>query len=179
MPTSRAGSTAVSRHHQRIADGLALTTFEAISLRERASLTKVNAMRSILCLLLLSIPLCGEAQVFRCGEPKGVGLWSTEQHKPVTDGFTGVRPLVILEGKAMTVVWGDAESAGGAEKVWKPIVVHRSAESVSGVAIDTSDASSAVMLFTVDLQRGFLYLSAHKEGLDRSAASSFVSACSR
>jgi hypothetical protein len=138
-------------------------------------------MRFILCLLLLVFPMSTIAEVFRCGEPKGVAMWSRENHKVIPDGFTGVQPVVIIENKEMTIVWGDSKTSGGEEKVWKAVVFYRSPESISGVALDSGDAGSAAMLYTVDVKRGFLYLSSHKDSrlLDASAVSTFVSRCSK
>jgi hypothetical protein len=80
-----------------------------------------------LFLLLLTIPVSGmAAEVFRCGEPKGTALWSVDGHKVAPDGFIGVLPVVIIDEKEMTIVWGDTKSAGGAEKVWKAVIFHRS-----------------------------------------------------
>ena len=138
-------------------------------------------MRLALYLFLLSIPVAGMAEVLRCGEPKGVALWSTESHKVVPDGFTGVQPVVIVEERERTIIWGDSKTAGGAEKVWKAVVFHRSAESISGVALDTGPSGSATMLYTVDVKRGYLYLSSHKDSklLNASGVSTFVSKCSK
>jgi hypothetical protein len=138
-------------------------------------------MRLALCLLLLSIPVSGMAEVFRCGEPRGVAMWSNESHKVAPDGFTGVQPVVIVEEKEMTIVWGDSKTAGGSEKVWKAVVIHRSAESISGAALDAGPTGSAAMLYTVDVKRGYLYLSSHKDSklLNASGVSTFVSKCSK
>lgn len=138
-------------------------------------------MRLALCLLLLSIPVSGMTEVFRCGEPKGIAMWSNEGHKVASDGFTGVRPVVIVEEKEMTIVWGDSKTAGGSEKVWKAVVFHRSPESISGIALDAGPTGSATMLYTVDVKRGYLYLSSHKDSklLNASAVSTFVSKCSK
>ena len=51
-----------------------------------------------------------EPEVFRCGEPKGIAMWSIESHKATPDGFTGVQPVVIIEENEMTIVWGDSLS---------------------------------------------------------------------
>lgn len=138
-------------------------------------------MRLALYLLLLSIPVSGMAEVFRCGEPRGVAMWSNEGHKAAPDGFTGVQPVVIVEEKEMTIVWGDSKTAGGSEKVWKAVVIHRSAESISGAALDAGPTGSATMLYTVDVKRGYLYMSSHKDSklLNASAVSTFVSKCSK
>ena len=138
-------------------------------------------MRLALYLLLLSLPLPGMAEVFRCGEPKGVAMWSNEDHKVTPDRFTGVQPVVIVDDKEMTIVWGDAKSAGGSDKVWKAVVFHRSPEAISGVALDTGSMGSTAMLYTVDVKRGYLYLSSHKNItlLNASEVSTFVSKCSK
>lgn len=106
-------------------------------------------------------------------------MWSNEGHKPTPDGFTGVKPVVIVDAKEMTVVWGDSQSAGGAEKAWKAVIINKNANSVSAVAIDVGVSGSAVMLYTIDIKREFLYMSSHKEGdiLNASSASTFVSTC--
>ncbi len=138
-------------------------------------------MRIALILFLLSMHTASIAEVFRCGEPKGVVMWSHQKHKADPDSFPGVKPVVIVEGDEMRIVWGDSKIAGGAEKVWKTIVFHRSAESVSGVALDASSTDSAAMLYTVDLKRGYLYLSSHKysQELNLSWVSTFVSKCTQ
>jgi hypothetical protein len=141
-----------------------------------------TAMIFLLYLILLSIPVSGmAAEVFRCGEPKGVAMWSIEGHKVVPDGFTGVQPVVIVEEKEMTIVWGDSKAAGGSEKVWKAVLFHRSPESISGAAVDSGTAGSATMLYTIDVKRGYLYLSSHKDNkaLNASGVSTFVSKCSK
>ena len=138
-------------------------------------------MKIALVLLLLLFPVSSMAEVFRCGEPKGISMYSTEQHKPTPDGFVGVLPVVIVEDKEMRIVWGDSKSAGGAEKVWKAIVFHRSPEAISALAMDAGEAASAVMLYTVDVKRGYLYFSSHKENplFNGSSAQSFVSKCTQ
>lgn len=138
-------------------------------------------MRFAVSLLLFLIPISGMAEVYRCGEPKGVALWSNEAHKISPDGFTGVEPVVIVEEKKMTIVWGDSKTAGGSEKVWKAAVFHHSSETVSGIALDEGPSGSASMLFTVDIKRGFLYMSSHKEHklLNTSAVSTYVSKCTK
>jgi hypothetical protein len=138
-------------------------------------------MRLAIYLLLLAIPVTGMAEVFRCGEPKGVAMWSAEGHKVAPDGFTGVQPVVIVDDKEMTIVWGDSKTAGGSEKVWKAVVFHRSPESISGAALDSGPTGSAAMLYTVDVKRGYLYLSSHKDSklLNASGVSTFVSKCSK
>lgn len=132
-------------------------------------------------LLLFSIPASGSAQVFRCSEPKGIATWSIESHKFDQDGFTGVHPVVIVDGNEMTVVWGDSKTAGGADKAWKAVIFHRSQESISAVAMDSGANGSATMLYTIDVKRGYLYLSSHKDNklLNSSGASTFVSKCSK
>ena len=130
--------------------------------------------------LLLATTSISQAQVFRCEEPTGIAMWSMEGHRPGPDGFKGVKPVVIIAEKEMTIVWGDTKSAGGSEKAWKAIIINRNPRSVSAVALDVGDAGSATMLYTIDLKRRFLYMSMHKEGelLSASGTSAFVSACS-
>jgi hypothetical protein len=137
-------------------------------------------MRLALYLFLLLVPISGMAEVFRCEEPKGVAMWSNEGHKIAPDGFTGVKPVIIVEEKEMRIVWGDSKTAGGAEKAWKAIIFNRSPESISGIALDEGSTGSAAMLYTLDVKRGYLYLSSHKDSklLDASGASTFVSKCS-
>jgi len=132
-------------------------------------------------LLLLSLSSASHAQVFRCDEPKGVSMRSSEGHKPGADGYKGVKPVVIIGEKEMTMVWGDSQSAGGEEKAWKALIINRNPRAVSAVTLDAGETGSAVMLYTMDLKRSFLYMSAHKEGgiLNDSNASSFVSKCGK
>lgn len=134
-----------------------------------------------LIMLLLSIPVSGMAEVFRCGEPKGVDMYSIKNHKVTPGSFIDVKPVVVIEEKEMTVVWGDSKSAGGTEKVWKAVIFHRSPESISAAAIDSGPAGSATMLYTIDLKRGYLYLSSHKENkiLNSSGVITYVSKCSK
>jgi hypothetical protein len=58
-------------------------------------------------------------------------------------------------------------------------VFNRSPDSISGVALDVGPVGSAAMLYTVDVKRGYLYLSSHKDStlLSASGASTFVSKC--
>lgn len=138
-------------------------------------------MKVVAFLALVLACATSHAQVFRCDEPKGTAMWSMEAHKPGPDGFKGVKPVVIIDEKQMTIVWGDAKSAGGAEKAWKALIINRNPRSVSAIALDTGEAGSAIMLYTMDIKRNFLYMSTHKEGeiLNASGVSSFVSNCSK
>lgn len=122
-----------------------------------------------------------QAQVFRCEEPKGISMWSSEGHKPASDGYKGVKPIAIIGEKEMTIAWGDAKSAGGEEKFWKAVIINRTPRSISAVALDAGEVNSAAMLYTIDLRRGFLYMSAHKESemLNASNAAVFVSKCTK
>ena len=111
---------------------------------------------------------------------KGIAMWSLEDHKVAADGFTGVQPLVIIEGTEMTVVLGDIkQNPGAAEKVWKAVVFLRTEDAVSAVAVDSGPRGSASMLYTIDIKRRYLYLSTHKNSLplNASGASTFVSKC--
>ena len=145
------------------------------------SKSKEIRMKTILVLILLFLPITARAEVFRCGEAKGISMYSTENHKISPDGFSGVLPVVIVDDNEMTIVWGDSKSAGGTEKAWKAVVIHRSPEAISGIALDASAGNSASMLFTIDVKRGYLYLSTHKESalFNASGAQSFVSKCSQ
>jgi hypothetical protein len=137
---------------------------------------------NILLLVVLSVLSTSSiAQVFRCGEPKGVAMWSTEGHMAAPDGYTGVKPIVVVDKKEMTIVWGDSKPAGGQERVWKAIVIRRNLNSVSAVALDSGPNASATVLYTMDMKRGFLYMSTHKEVdlPDASASSSFVATCGK
>ena len=120
-------------------------------------------------------------QVSRCEEPTGVAMWSSEGHKPVPDSFKGVKPVVIVDDKEMTIVWGNSKSSGGAEKVWKAVIINRNQRSISAVSVDTGDVGSAVMLYTLDVKRGFLYMLMQKENnfFDTSSAYAFVSTCTK
>lgn len=139
-------------------------------------------MRWIVFFIVLSLPIAATAaEVFRCNDPKGSVMWSMDDHKPEPDGFTDVNPVVIVEGEVMTVVWGDSKAAGGTEKVWKAVIIHRDENAVSGVALDTGAAGSAAMLYTIDLKRNYLYMSNHKDSVlfGGSSAGSFAAKCSR
>ena len=132
-------------------------------------------------LLLVAFPLAALAQVFRCDEPKGISMRSSEGQKPGPDGYKGVKPVAIIGEKEMTIVWGDSQSAGSEEKAWKAVIINRNPRSVSAVTLDAGEVGSTVMLFTMDLKRNYLYMSAHKEGgmLNDSNASTFASKCGK
>lgn len=119
------------------------------------------------------------ADVYRCNEPKGISMFSVQGHKPGRDGYSGVHPIAIIDGNTMTVIWGNAKSAGGADLVWKAAVFYQDSDTVNAVTYDAGPAGSAAMLYTMDTKRGFLYLSQHKNNLelDGSIASSFVASC--
>ena len=129
---------------------------------------------ALLVLAALSSPCM--AQVYRFGEPAGVAMFSKEKHKPSPDGFKGVKPVVIIEKDEMTIVWGNSKSAGGEENAWKAVIVNRTENTVSALGMDTGTFGSAVMLYTIDTKRGFLYMSSHKENslLNGSSAQTFV-----
>ena len=132
-------------------------------------------MKPWVLLILIALAFPCSAQVFHFGPPKGTALYSSEKHKPSPDGFSGVRPVVIVGEKEMTIIWGDSKSAGGSEKAWKATIINKNTNTISAVVSDSSSNSSAVMLFTIDLKRGFLYMSSHKENeLLGSSAASFV-----
>lgn len=140
-------------------------------------------VRTLLLCLTLSFPSHCMAEVFRCGEPKGIAMWSVENHKVAPDGFAGVQPVVAVEGDEMTVFWGDTKqtNSSAAEKIWKTVVFHRTEDTISGVAMDDGPSGSASMLYTIDVKRSYLYLSTHKNSvlLNASGASTFVSKCSQ
>jgi hypothetical protein len=79
----------------------------------------------------------------------------------------------------MTIVWGDSKTSGGRDKVWKALVFYRSPQLISAATLDVGPSGAAAMMFTLDVQRGFLYLSSHKNSLvlGASGASTFVSKC--
>ena len=132
------------------------------------------------CLLLAAFPSVA-SEVYRCEEPKGSTLHSVKGHKAEADGFTGVEPVVIIEGKEMRVVWGDSKTGPSQENVWKAAVVNDTPDSISGIALDKGPGGSAMMLFTLDRKRRFLYMSTHKDVAlyNASSAASFVSKCTR
>lgn len=119
------------------------------------------------------------ADVYRCAEPKGAVMYSAQNHTVAPDGFTGVEPVAIIEGKEMRVVWGDTKKGPGQENVWKAVVIHESQDSISAVSLSEGSAGSALMLFTIDRKRNFLYMSSHKDAvlLNTSGASMYVSKC--
>jgi hypothetical protein len=137
-------------------------------------------MRSILCLLLLAIPISIKAEVFRCDEMRGVTMRSTDGYKEIIpDGISGLLPIVVVDDKEITI--SESRSSGITEKLWKGVVLRRSPESISGVAVDSGPSISEVVLFTVDVKQGYLYFSSHKDYKfrDLSYISSFVSKCSK
>ena len=133
-------------------------------------------MRISALLLVVAVSSTCMAQVYKFGEPKGTRIDSSENHKPSPDGFRGVRPIVVIGKTDMTIVWGDATSAGGSERSWTATIFHRDSSSVSAVSIDDGTFGSAVMLYTVNTKRGVLYMSTHKESdlMNGSSAASFV-----
>ncbi len=140
------------------------------------SLTKGDRMKLLGILILISLSSPAMAQTLRFGEPKGTAMWSMENHKPSPDGYSGVKPVVTLGNKEMKVVWGDSRKGDGEDITWRAKIVSRTARSVSAIATEVSDSGSAVMLFSIDLKRGFLYLTIHKETsvMNGSAVNSFV-----
>lgn len=136
----------------------------------------------IIFMLTLHASVANSSEIFKCEEPQGVAMWSMEKHKPEPDGFKNVNPVIVIEKETMTIVWGDSKAAGGAEKSWKAVIIHRDKNMVTGVSIDADDgASSAAMLYSVDLKRGFLYMSTHKNSVlfNGSSAASFVGKCTK
>jgi len=135
----------------------------------------------LLLIFLLTFGSVAAAEVWQCGEPRGISMWSNEAHKPAPDGFTGVKPVVTIDGKEMTVAWGDTRLGVGAEKIWKVAVVYAESDTTSGIALDADPSGSAMMLYTLNRRSGYLYESVHKNnnvnGL--SIVASYVSKCSR
>ncbi len=133
-------------------------------------------MRLSTMLIVIALSSPGIAQVYRFGEPMGTAIHSVQNHKPIPDGYRGVKPVVIVGKKEMTIIWGDSASAGGTEKVWKASIINRTSTTVSAIVSETVALGSAVMLYTIDTKRGFLYMSAHKESelMKGSSAASFV-----
>jgi hypothetical protein len=141
-------------------------------------------MKQLLAIFVLLAPISGmgAVSVFKCGEPRGISMWSNENHKPAPDGFRGVQPRVTVDGKEMTISWGDTKlNPGAQEKVWKTSVFYSSPESVSGVALDAEPGNTAATLYTIDMKRGYLYMSTHKnnETSGISTASTYVSKCGK
>ncbi|MBP1773277.1 MAG: hypothetical protein H6P99_2440 [Holophagaceae bacterium] len=132
-------------------------------------------MRFFAMLIVIAFSSPVMAQVFRFGEPTGTAIYSLENHKPSPDRYRGVKPVVIIDKNEMTIIWGDSASAGGTEKVWKGSIINRTPTTVSAIVSETGALGSAVMLYTIDTKRGFLYMSAHKESeILGSSAASFV-----
>lgn len=105
---------------------------------------------------------------------------SDENFKPGPDGYHGVKPVVLIEGDVMTVVWGDSKQfRGGKDRAWKAVVFHRDDETVSAVTSDNSIYGMASILYTMDLKRRVLFMSHHKTFVqfNVSLASSFVAKC--
>ena len=136
---------------------------------------------ALLLILLVTFRGVVAADVWQCGEPRGISMWSNEAHKPALDGFAGVEPVVTIDRKEMTVAWGDTKLGVGAEKIWKLTVVHAASDTTSGIALDADLSGSALMLYTLNKKSGYLYESVHKnnnaDGL--SIAASYVAKCSR
>src|SRR5438445_11287337 len=87
---------------------------------------------SLMLVLVLLLPTTALAQTFQCGEPKGIGMWSTENHKRTPAGFRGVEPIVIVQEQEMTVSRGDTKLNPTARSgVWRAATYHRSAQPVS------------------------------------------------
>lgn len=137
-------------------------------------------MRSILCLLLLVISISSKAEIFRCGEMQGVTMRSTDDYKEIIpDGMTGVLPMVVVDDKEITI--SDSKASDKTEKLWKGVVLQRTAGFISGVAVSSGASISEAVLFTVDVKHGYLYISSHKDYKlrDLSYVSSLVSKCSK
>ena len=137
-------------------------------------------MRFILCLLLLALSMSSKADVFRCDEMRGVTMRSTDGYKEIIpDGMTGVLPMVVVDDKEISI--SDSKVSGKTEKLWKGVVLQRTAEFISGVAVSSSASISEAVLFTLDVKHGYLYLSSHKDYKlrDLSYVSSLVSKCAK
>jgi hypothetical protein len=134
-----------------------------------------------LCGGLLLLQVGAQAtEVYRCGEPKGMAMWSDENHKISSDGYKGVQPVTIIEEREMRIIWGDSKTlTNGQNKVWRAAIVQRTNDSVSAVAVDGEAGSSATMLFTMNFKQGYLYMSSHKslDLIGTSTASTFYSKC--
>ena len=132
-------------------------------------------MKLSILVLLAAITSPCIAQVFRFGPPKGTALYSREHHQPSPDGYSGVKPVVIVDKKEMTIIWGDSDLAGASEKAWKGPIINRTSNTISAIVTDVGAGGSAVMLYTIDIKHGFLYMSSHKENeILGSSAASFV-----
>lgn len=119
-------------------------------------------MRFILCLLLLVIPIPSKAEAFGCGELKGVTMQSIDGYQVADpDGMSGVRPMVSIYDKDISI--SQRTRSGGIEELWRVEVIHRSSESISGAIINPGPSISSAMLVTVDVKRGYLYVSSHKD----------------
>lgn len=135
----------------------------------------------IIVFFITHASITAASDIYKCSDPKGTTMWSMENHKQHNDGFKGVNPVIVIGNEIMTITWGDSKSAGGAEKSWKAIIVHRDNDTVSGVALDAEEGNSAVMLYTLDKKRGYIYMSAHKNSrlLNGTSAASFVGSCKK
>ena len=139
-------------------------------------------MRTTLCLLLVSLSVSAMAEEFRCGEPRGASMSSDEGHKAVPDKFSGVEPVVSINGNDLTVVWGGSAKANTKTgTVFKASVLHRSPELISAAAVNVDFTGQSAVLFTLDVKRGFLYTTTHKEhkSLNASSAGTVVSKCAK
>ena len=139
-------------------------------------------MRIALCLFLFSLSLLAMADEYLCGEPRGVAMSSDDGHKTTSTKFSGAMPVVTVIGKEMTVVWGGGKAAEKkGETVFKTSVLHQSPELISAAALNFDRAEQNIVLFTLDVKRGFLYTSIHAESrtLQSSAATTVVSSCSK
>src|SRR5712692_7406646 len=115
-------------------------------------------MRIAIFLILLPVwTAATAAEIWQCTEPRGIAMWSNEAHKPSPDGFRGVKPVLTIEGKEMTVAWGDTKLGAGAEKLWKLVVVYVGSDTTSGIALDADSSGAAMMLYTLNRKSGYLY----------------------
>ena len=140
-------------------------------------------MRCLISVVLAIASIQGFAEIYRCEPPTGTMIHTLDKHEPAKDGFKDMHPIVITDNdRQMKIGWGDSAYAGAQDIEWDAVVIYSDAYSLTGVVRDVgSPGNNAMMLYTLDKKRGFLYQSVHKNQdtmIDASFAASYVAKCS-
>lgn len=144
------------------------------------------AIALIIACGLSSATPSNKVDIYNCGAITGASMNSIEKHKVELDGYRNVRPVVVVDSETMIVIWGASEtmSAEIRDKLaqsFKATIIYRSSSTIIGAWLDADSTGSALQVYSLDIKRGYLYMSKHSEGtiVDVSGAGMFVTKCSK